>query len=462
VTETGYGDYTPDATTQQAIVTTEGGLVTFINRYTTPYEPEYGTLTIEKEVWIDGVLQQGNTETFTFTVDGGQIELETGSYVVTETGYGDYTPDATTQQAIVTTEGGLVTFINRYTTPEDPESYIRIEKTVEGNRSDEDDEFTFEIRDGQGTLVDTVIASGNEDGWSIELEPGVYTVTELDPSPYNLISDNDITVELGEGQTEVASFTNRYNVTVTRTDYEMTITKTADENEVNVGDTITYTIKVKNTGDATLTNISVVDEMVGLDEVIESLAVNQTETFTVTYIATIDDVGVLENTATATDDRAGVEEDDAVVIVNDDTPLGVPGLSIEKKVIAEEGATFKPGDTVQFRITVTNIGTQDLADVLVKDEMAMFETTVLMLKVGESESFDVYVTLPMDYAADIFENVATASNEKTGTLQDTAIVVLEEEIPLAIPETGVNPMMYVYGIGSILTGIGALVSRKKK
>jgi len=60
--------------------------------------------------------------------------------------------------------------------------------------------------------VDTVIASGNEDGWSIELEPGVYTVTELDPSPYNLISDNDITVELGEGQTEVASFTNRYNV----------------------------------------------------------------------------------------------------------------------------------------------------------------------------------------------------------------------------------------------------------
>jgi hypothetical protein len=202
--------------------------------------------------------------------------------------------------------------------------------------------------------------------------------------------------------------------------------------------------------------------MVGLDEVIESLAVNQTETFTVTYIATIDDVGVLENTATATDDRAGVEEDDAVVIVNDDTPLGVPGLSIEKKVIAEEGATFKPGDTVQFRITVTNIGTQDLADVLVKDEMAMFETTVLMLKVGESESFDVYVTLPMDYAADIFENVATASNEKTGTLQDTAIVVLEEEIPLAIPETGVNPMMYVYGIGSILTGIGALVSRKKK
>jgi len=52
-------------------------------------------LTIEKEVWIDGVLQQGNEEIFSFTVDGetvtasaieaGQIELETGSYVVTET-----------------------------------------------------------------------------------------------------------------------------------------------------------------------------------------------------------------------------------------------------------------------------------------------------------------------------------------------------------------------------------------
>ncbi|MBN2286156.1 MAG: hypothetical protein JXI43_06890, partial [Tissierellales bacterium] len=90
-------------------------------------QPEYGTLTIEKELWIDGVKQEENTETFTFTVDGetvtasavevGSIQLETGSYVVTETGYGDYTPDAVTQQAIVTTQGGLVTFINRYTTP---------------------------------------------------------------------------------------------------------------------------------------------------------------------------------------------------------------------------------------------------------------------------------------------------------------------------------------------------------
>ncbi|MDP3388132.1 MAG: hypothetical protein Q8S24_12910, partial [Eubacteriales bacterium] len=56
----------------------------------TPPPPETGRLVIEKEVWIDGEIDEDNDTVFTFTVDGktvtasaiqsGGIELEVGSY----------------------------------------------------------------------------------------------------------------------------------------------------------------------------------------------------------------------------------------------------------------------------------------------------------------------------------------------------------------------------------------------
>jgi uncharacterized repeat protein (TIGR01451 family) len=399
VTETGYGMYTPDATTQQAIVTTEGGLVTFVNRYTTPDDPEYGTLTIAKEVYIDGDLDEENQSVFTFEVDGetvtasaiqsGQILLEVGTYTVTETGYGMYTPDATTQQAIVTTEGGLVTFVNRYTTQDDPEyGRIRIEKTVTGNRSNGNDEFEFEISplpNGEVMISEisfpqTVIASGNQDGLSEELLPGWYVVTELSPSPYTLQTANNVQVEVVAGQTASVSFTNRYNVSSPppSSTYDLTITKTADVSEVEVGDTITYTIVVRNTGTGTLTNIRVVDEMIDLDTVIDSLAPNATRTFTATIVA--GEEGVLENTVTATNTIVGTKDDTAIVIV-DETPLDVPETPDPEEPVVEE-----PVEEVE----------------------------------------------------------------------------IEEETPLDIPATGVDPMIYLYGLGSIASGIGAFIKRKKK
>ncbi|WP_156185581.1 SpaA isopeptide-forming pilin-related protein [Bacillus sp. FJAT-27916] len=102
--------------------------------------------------------------------------------------------------------------------------------------------------------------------------------------------------------------------------YGFEINKTADKDEVKVGETITYTIDVTNTGNKALTDINVVDEMVGLDEVISQIEVGETKTFTVTHKATAEDIGELTNVAVAKvtmDGEEIVHEAEATVTVHE-------------------------------------------------------------------------------------------------------------------------------------------------
>ena len=89
----------------------------------------------------------------------------------------------------------------------------------------------------------------------------------------------------------------------------LSIAKTADAPAYNVGDTITYTIAVTNTGNQTLTNIALTDTMRGIAGVqpvlpsatIDSLAPGISRTVQVTYRVIAQDAGnSVQNTATAT------------------------------------------------------------------------------------------------------------------------------------------------------------------
>jgi LPXTG-motif cell wall-anchored protein len=207
---------------------------------------------------------------------------------------------------------------------------IRIDKSVNGNQSNQNDVFTFVI--SQGEWSRTVTASAIQDGIALDLEPGTYIVTEQNPSPYTLQTANNVPVEVTTGNESLVQFTNRYNISSPppSTTYSMSITKTANETEVSVGDLITYTITVTNTGNGTLTNISVIDDMVDLDEVIATLAVGASQSFEVTYLTT--EIGLLENTATATSTQTSEVEDVALVFVIE-VPLGVPEVEEEVEVV---------------------------------------------------------------------------------------------------------------------------------
>jgi len=79
--------------------------------------------------------------------------------------------------------------------------------------------------------------------------------------------------------------------------YQLGLYKTAAESVVKVGQTIHYTITVKNEGTSPLTNVRVRDNKLGLDATIAILAVGSSQSYPLTYVVTDGDLPVVNNTA---------------------------------------------------------------------------------------------------------------------------------------------------------------------
>ena len=96
-------------------------------------------------------------------------------------------------------------------------------------------------------------------------------------------------------------------------------TASADVAQAKVGDTVTYTVKVTNSGNVTVKGIALSDTLVTLSEEAFDLAPNGTKTVTYTYTVTQADVdaGKIDNTATAT----GKDPSNSDVTASDDATV---------------------------------------------------------------------------------------------------------------------------------------------
>ncbi|OYX15623.1 MAG: hypothetical protein B7Z16_13150, partial [Algoriphagus sp. 32-45-6] len=128
-----------------------------------------------------------------------------------------------------------------------------------------------------------------------------YTVTQADVNAGFVLNTALTTGESPDG--EDPSDEDEIETPISRTS-DILITKVADvEGVQDEGEVINYTITVTNTGNTTLTNVSVEDPKTGLSEVIEVLEPGQAVSFETSYTVTIDDVAAQEailNVATAT------------------------------------------------------------------------------------------------------------------------------------------------------------------
>ncbi len=143
-----------------------------------------------------------------------------------------------------------------------------------------------------------------------------------------------------------------------------------------VGEKITYTFTATNTGNVTLTNVSVSDPLVGLSAItpssVATMAPGAVETFTATYTITQANVnaGSVTNQATATGtppSGPAVTDLSGTAIDNNNptvTPLPVSDLGITKTVNNGSAAV---GSQVIFTITVTNAGPSTSATTSVAD-----------------------------------------------------------------------------------------------
>ena len=161
--------------------------------------------------------------------------------------------------------------------------------------------------------------------WTLNnLAPGDYTVTEsnYDVEGYSVETTGNDTATVTAGQTATANLTNTYTKQVPGLEVTKTLDKvngdSYEDGMVKVGDVLTYTITVENTGNTTLNNVLVTDTINGSGEfslsttdtgvalkdttaTIETLAVDKTVTITATYTVAAGDAGqTLTNTAEAT------------------------------------------------------------------------------------------------------------------------------------------------------------------
>ena len=223
--------------------------------------------------------------------------------------------------------------------------------------------------------------------WTLNnLAPGDYTVTEsnYDVEGYSVETTGNATATVNAGQAATANLTNTYTKQVPGLEVTKTLDKvngdSYEDGMVKVGDELTYTITVENTGNTTLNNVLVTDTITGRGELslsttdtgvtiedttatIETLAVDKTVTITATYTVAAGDAGqTITNTAVATASDGTKDQPDnppSVTVEN-------PDWTVTKTV---DNATPNVDDTITYTITVNNTGNTTLNGLTVTDTM---------------------------------------------------------------------------------------------
>ncbi|MBQ2609908.1 MAG: DUF11 domain-containing protein, partial [Butyrivibrio sp.] len=161
---------------------------------------------------------------------------------------------------------------------------------------------------------------------------------------------------------------------------EITLVKNVDINEISeakVGDVLTYTVTVTNTGDVTLRDVTLKDSMeevlydIAYDGETTTLAPAESFVMTARYMVTQEDIniGIVANAAEVTaKDPENTEvssRDDVETKLGQNASCEVTKMASVTKIAAVEA---KPGYEIRYDFTASNTGNTILSDVTFTDE----------------------------------------------------------------------------------------------
>ena len=247
-----------------------------------------------------------------------------------------------------------------------------------------------------------------------------YKVTQADVDAGQIVNTvkANATAVRGNNPAEVEA---KATVTTVAADAKLTVTKTADKtSSVYLGDKVTYTVTVTNNGNVTITGIKMNDTLVTINEAAFDLAPGASKTITYEYTATQADIdaGKIENKATAT----GKDPKGKPVSAEGECTVGTavpenPHLTVTKTTTSttpEDG--YKLGDTITYRITVTNDGNVTIDGISIEDKLEGFSfdagqtTSGITLAPGQSASATgSYTVTEADIIVGSVRNEATAN-----------------------------------------------------
>jgi uncharacterized repeat protein (TIGR01451 family) len=213
-----------------------------------------------------------------------------------------------------------------------------------------------------------------------------------------------------------------------------------------VGDAVTWSYKVTNTGNVTVTDITVTDSDPAIGQVgtIASLAPGETRILTASGTAA---AGNYSNTGTVSGQPVGSDNSaigDAISASDGSSYFGSgPALDITKTVqnittsgAAGKTATGTPGDDFKFTLVVRNTGNKDLVQILITDSRAAVGSAVTVdgtpktwssgaggiatleltgLAVGASSTITYILDTAAGDAALVMLNVASVSGTDSAT-----------------------------------------------
>jgi uncharacterized repeat protein (TIGR01451 family) len=222
--------------------------------------------------------------------------------------------------------------------------------------------------------------------------PTTFTCTATAPIP-----DNTNTAEVGAADRLGKRVTATAEAQVKVIHPNIEITKDAKPTTVRQGDTVTFTITVKNTGDTPLTAVTINDEIPSCAKEIATLDANASQTHTCTVVA-----GMYGMTSKAT--TTGTDLTQRPVAATDDATYTVihPGIAM---VLSAKGP-YQPGDLVTFTVSIRNTGDTPLTDIIVNDLLAP-DCARTIGELEDKADYDCTMTAPPDDVT----NVATVTGK---------------------------------------------------
>ena len=185
--------------------------------------------------------------------------------------------------------------------------------------------------------------------------------------------------------------------------------------DVSLGDTITYSFEVTNTGNVTLNGVTVTDPLPGLSALSggsSTLAPGASTVFTATYVVTQADVdaGEILNTATADSDETDpVSDPDTVPVKKAEFTVSKTSTSTQETILVDNAATITSGnaasitsnttsDTVviateiTYTITVTNIGDGNGVNMVLIDTLpVLLDGTLTVVSISDGGALSISI-----------------------------------------------------------------------
>jgi uncharacterized repeat protein (TIGR01451 family)/gliding motility-associated-like protein len=284
-----------------------------------------------------------------------------------------YQDNSTTQVRLVITDVTGVQ-VSKIKDLEYPDAIIISEDIIQPNPDQADGQIEISVEGGMGEIQVEWFRDEELVGSDLALEnlsAGIYTVVISDEAGCEVSRE----FELIEKEFPFK---------------DLEITKEASVSTYqSIGEVITYTITVTNTGNVPLENILVEDPITGLSETIELLevGVNNAVVFNTDYVITQADLdlGRFVNLATASTEDIDKSVNETINAIQES------GISITKT--ADKTEVQDEGEEINYTITVINTGNTTLTSILVKDPLTGLEESIESLVPGEELTFTTSYTV---------------------------------------------------------------------